>query len=287
MRNRSILFCILCLIILFTNCQLFLLGDNPSLKELEQYIRRFQDSRATHTYDQYEELLSELTDERYIVLPIYEMIDTINDSKIIVGMRHDVDCHPFKALEIAELENTYGLRSTYYFLATASYYGKFTDIDIERFACMEEVYQEIYNLGNEVGIHNDLLTVMIEENIEPYDFNWNEILFYSGLGVEIEGTSAHGSNIANIIGSNYQIFSDFADSAYVEYGGKKYEIGKYSLSEFGFKYAASFINYTKYYSESGGEWNVEGGLGQLIIKLKSSNSGDRIQILTHPVWWGK
>ena len=286
MSNRSILFCILCSMIFFTNCNLFI-GDNPSLKELEQYIREWQDSRATHTYDQYEKLLSELADERYIVLPINEMIDTIDDSKIIVGMRHDVDRHPFKALEIVELESTYGLRSTYYILATASYYGKFTDNDIERFDCMEEVYQEIYSLENEIGIHNDLLTVMIEENIEPYDFNWNEILFYSGLGIEIIGTVAHGSSIAQKVGSNYQIFSDFADSAYVEYGGQKYEIGKYSLAEFGFNYEANFINNNKYYSESGGEWSVEGGLGQLIIELKNSNPGDRIQILTHPVWWGK
>jgi hypothetical protein len=287
MRNSGILFFILNFIFFFTNCQLFLLGDNPTYKELEQYIRMLKDSKAKYTYNQYEELLSELTNERYIVLPIYEMIDTINDSKIIVGMRHDVDHHPFKALEMAELENTYGLRTTYYFLATASYYGNFTNNDIERFACMEEVYQEIYSLGNEIGIHNDLLTVMIEHNFDPFDFNWNEILFYSRLGIEIKGTVAHGSIIAQKTGSNYQIFSDFADSAYVEYDGQKYEIGKYSLSEFGFNYEANFINYNKFYAESRGEWNVEGGLSQLIIKLRNSNPGDRIQILTHPVWWGK
>jgi len=287
MINRSILFCILCVIVFLTNCQKDEFGYNPSLNEIEEYVRKSEDSKAIYAYDQYEELLKELTNEKYIVLPLNEMIDTINDSKIIVGMRHDVDYHPFKALELAELENKYGVRTTYFFLATAPYYGEIIFNEIHRFTCMKEIYQAINSLGNEIGIHNDLLTVMIKYNIDPYAFNSSEMSFFKELGIEIVGTAAHGSNTAQKTVPNYQIFSDFAESEYIEYRRQKYEIGKFSLSEFGFKYEAYFINYNKYYSESGGEWNVEGGLNQLISILNNSKPGDRIQIMTHPVWWGK
>jgi len=49
------------------------------------------------------------------------MRNTFNDSKVVVGLRHDVDFNPFKALEMAIIEKFYGIRATYYFLATAEY----------------------------------------------------------------------------------------------------------------------------------------------------------------------
>ena len=87
--------------------------------------------------------------------------------------------------------------------------------------------------------------------------------------------------------NNYQIFSDFSQSDSIEYFEQQYRIGEYSLEEFGFQYEANFINFDKFYAESGGIWNVEGGLDQVITELQESEPGDRIQILTHPVWWGK
>jgi hypothetical protein len=263
-----------------------LLG-NPSLSELENYTRHNQDHKATHTFSQYEELLKKLSEEKYIVLPIVEFKDSINDSKVLVGMRHDIDHHPFKALEMAELEHSYNILATYYVLATSTYYGKFTHDSIRRYDCMEYIYNELYNSGHEIGVHNDLLTVMIKHKLDPFEFNKNELVFYGRLGIKIYGTAAHGSRIARKTVSNFQIFSDFAKSSYVEYKGKKYRIGEYSLQEYGFEYKAYFTDFNKYYSECGGTWNLEDGFDQLLSKLENSQPGDRIQILTHPVWWGK
>ena len=83
------------------------------------------------------------------------------------------------------------------------------------------------------------------------------------------------------------MFSDFAKSDSVEFQGRKYPIGQYSLDEYGFIYEAYHIDYNIYYSESGGDWNTEGGFNEILLKLQLSQPGDRIQILTHPVWWGK
>jgi len=260
--------------------------ENPTYSELEKLTRKSQDDRAVFTFAQYEELLKILSDTNFIVLPINEFKDSINDSKIMFGMRHDVDRHPFKALKMAHIESRYNIRSSYYILATAKYYGKFTDEGINRYHCLDDLYREIYNLGDEIGIHNDLLTVMIKRGLDPFQFNKDEIDYYKSLGIVVNGSVAHGSTIANETVSNYQIFSDFAESEYVTYEGKDYRIGEHSMSEYGFEYEANFVNYTKYYSDSGGNWNV-GSFSDVLEQIKNAKPGDRIQMLAHPLWWGK
>jgi hypothetical protein len=64
---------------------------------------------------------------------------------------------------------------------------------------------------------------MIKYKIDPYAFNSSEMSFYKELGIEVEGTAAHGSNIAQKTVPNYQIFSNFAASEYIEYRRQKYE----------------------------------------------------------------
>jgi hypothetical protein len=132
-----------------------------------------------------------------------------------------------------------------------------------------------------------MLTAMIEYGFDPLIFNSNEMAFIKSLGIPVSGTAAHGSPIARKTIPNYQIFSDFAKSDSVLYEGKKYPIGKNSLREFGFEYEAYFLDFNNYYSESGGKWNDENGFTGILSKLEESLPGDRIQILTHPDWWGR
>jgi len=152
---------------------------------------------------------------------------------------------------------------------------------------MDNIYKEIYNLGDEIGIHNDLLAVMILKKLDPFEFNWNEIKYYKSIGIPIYGNVGHGSAIASATVHNSQMFSDFAKSETITYNGVTYPIGTYSMEEYGFRYEANFFDFDQYYSESGGKWSVEGGLEEVIRRLENSKPGDRIQILTHPVWWGK
>lgn len=280
------MFCGWFLLFTLTECRKKVLFNNPTLDKLEKVIREKYDSYAEFSFEEYEAILQELTDPRYTVLSVDEFQDSLDSGKVMIAMRHDVDAHPFKAMEMAVLEEQYGIKSTFYMLATAYYSGKFKNKEFKRFECMEKVYQELSKGGHEIGIHNDLLTVMIDKKMNPYDFNKEELSFYSRLGISVVGSAAHGSGIARETVPNYEIFSDFAQSETISYLGEEYEIGKYSLAEFGYSYEAYHVNDLHYYSESGAEWNV-GSTENLINVLKQSNVGDRIQILTHPVWWGK
>jgi hypothetical protein len=259
----------------------------PPIEELEKFVKQHQDGRATQTFAQYEELLTVLTDGKYTVLPLNEFRDSIDNSKVMVGIRHDVDCHPFKALKMAEMERDYGIRTSYYILATGGYYGQLKKGGIYLYECMDDIYKEISYYGHEIGIHNDLVVIMIQYEMDPLTFNKYELEHYKKLGIDIHGTVAHGSDLASKTVKNFEMFSDYCKNTNLEYGGKTYKIGQHSMKEFGFEYEANFINHTQYYSDSGGDWNLKGGFPELISKIKSSKPGDRIQILAHPVWWGK
>ena len=254
---------------------------------LEKKIREMYDSRAVFTWSQYHDLLLELSSRKFLVLPLEKMRNTFNDSMVVVGFRHDIDWNPFKAIEMAKMEKDLGLRATYFVLPTAYYYGTFYRSGLSRNACMDSVYMELFHYGAEIGIHNDLLTVMIEYKLDPFVFNRNELSYFRSLHIPVWGTASHGSPIAKATVPNYQIFSDYAKVGCVIYLGVSYPIGLHSLTEYGFNYEAYFISFNKYFSESGGQWNNPGGLNGILAELEKSVPGDRIEILTHPDWWGK
>lgn len=260
---------------------------SSAYSEYEKTIRALNDSRAVFTWDEYKKLLTELSGEKYLVLPLEHMRQTYNNSKVVVGFRHDIDWNPIKAIEMAGIEKEFGIHATYFILPTAPYYGTLDKSGLVRKSCLDSVCKALYHKGAEIGIHNDLLTVMIEDHLDPFEFNKKELLYFRSLHIPIWGTASHGSAIARITVPNYQIFSDYAKSDSVRYMGVSYPIGEHSLEEYGFQYEAYFINFGKYYSESGGKWNDLNGLDGILERLKESVPGDRIQILTHPDWWGK
>lgn len=259
----------------------------PTIKEIERSVKSSQDPRATHTFEQYEELLSELTKDKYRPMTIWEMFNTYDSEKVIVGLRHDVDCHPFKAVQMAKMEHAHGINASYYILATSNYYGQFYPDSVRRNRALDKLYLQLHNMGSEIGIHNDLLAVMISKKLDPFEFNQNELAYYKSLGIPIYGNVGHGSSIASQTVHNSQMFSDYAQSSTITYNGETYPIGSYSMYEYGFLYEANFFPFNQYYSESGGRWSIEGGFYEVLNRIKNSKPGDRIQILTHPVWWGK
>jgi hypothetical protein len=220
------------------------------------------------TWNQYFQLMDELSKDKYTVLPLNDMRKTFDSTKVVIGLRHDVDSKPEKSLEMARIEKGYGFSSTYFILSRA-----------------DSICKQLHKLGMEVGIHNDLLTVQIIRNTNPFEYNKAELKHYRKLHIPILGTASHGSSLAKETIPNYQIFKDYAKSDYLKYKGILYPIGSYSLRKYGFKYEAYFIDFNIYISDSGGHWNDPQGFNGVMDKIKNSKQGDRIQILIHPEWW--
>ena len=240
--------------------------------------------KTKFSIDQLRELFTLLSGEKYIVLPLNEFRQLHDNNRVVIGLRSDIDIDPFKALALAKLESEYNIRSTFCILSTARYAGRITRKGLKR-NNLDSVYRQIYELGHEIAIHNDLLTVMIKYGLDPAVFNQKELNYFRRLKIPIYGTSAHGSEIAKVTRQNYEIFSDFATEKMVNFKGNLYKIGRYSLQEFGYQYESYHLDYDQYYSDASGVWNLPGGFSELICRLKTAEKGQRIQILIHPEWW--
>ncbi|MCK5855872.1 MAG: hypothetical protein KAG64_00175 [Bacteroidales bacterium] len=290
--NKYIFISILLIVVaLITNCKKeYTLGSDPTVDEVEHYVRKTNDSRAVFSYKQYEELLTELQKDRYVVLPINQFRSCKrNDSLVVVGLRHDIDWHPFKALEMARLEQDFGLSSTWYILPTAPYFAKYSRKELNRFSSMLPIYKSIENSGCEIGIHNDLLTVMVTYKMDPKQVNSDDISFLRRKEIQIFGSAAHGSTVAqkaHVV--NFEMYSNFTNRSSFSFRGKVYPLGSYSLQQYGFYYEAYHVDHDLYFSDVGGVWNVSGGSFKSFMKtLKNIAPGKKVQILVHPVWWKK
>ena len=278
-----------------------IVAAQPSLKTIEARIRGQYDPSARYTYAEYEELLACLDDEKFRVVSIQDMNAIEDPTKVIVGLRHDVDRHPFKAMEMSRMEEEHGFGASYYILSNAYYAGKYVDGQYTRYTAMGEVYRNIADMGMEIGIHNDLLTMQLARDIDPLEFNTETMEYYRSLGIEVTGNVAHGSPLMRELSlTNYYVFSDFAyldpqNRQEITWNGKTYSLGARSMAEFGFQYEANFVNKNVYISDAGGKWkHTIAGItyqntytSEIVDVVRNSVPGDRIQILTHPVWWGR
>ncbi|MCF6176357.1 MAG: hypothetical protein L3J71_11385 [Victivallaceae bacterium] len=246
---------------------------------------------AKFSWQDYENLLKELAKDRYMVLPIRDYVNAKAPDKVLVGMRHDIDFHPFKAEKMAELEQKYKLRSTFYILHSANYYGRYYPKKIRRNTAMNDLYKKLNDQGFEIGIHNDTISLMLKYDIEPLKFIHEEIAYYNKIGIQVNGVASHGAAYVLQMGlNNTYMFSEFGKGKTIERNGKKYQYGQYSLKEFGFDYSAYRTNNNRYFSDVGGKWRANGKkmtMSEVLKVLKKLKPGTRVQILTHPVWWGK
>jgi hypothetical protein len=101
----------------------------------------------------YEELCLALLNGGYAPLPVYSYLRSgrKSNNKLVI-LRHDVDEKPFNALKMAELENEYGIQSTYYFRYPRSFLPTY-------YTFKPGIIEKIHNLGHEVGYHRKICEV--------------------------------------------------------------------------------------------------------------------------------
>jgi hypothetical protein len=275
-----------------TDTKIYIYPDSTlSIAQIKANYTMPRNRLAKFSWQDYENLLKELAKDRYMVLPIRDYVNAQAPDKVLVGMRHDIDFHPFKAEKMAELEQKYRLRSTFYVLHSANYYARHYPKKIGRNTTMDELYKKLNDQGFEIGIHNDTISLMLKYDIEPLKFIHEEIAYYNKIGIQVNGVASHGAAYVLKMGTNNMyMFSEFGKGKTIEHNGKKYQYGQYSLKEFGFDYSAYRTNNNRYFSDVGGKWKVNGQkmtMREVLQALKKLNPGTRVQILTHPVWWGK
>lgn len=115
------------------------------------------------TIETYKLLLKTLLSNKYKFTPVKDYVSN-SASKIdnqIVIMRHDVDRKPENALNMANIENDIGVKSTYYFRTKPCSYDK-------------NIINSIEELGHEIGYHyENLVTCNGNFNAAIKDFQEN------------------------------------------------------------------------------------------------------------------
>ena len=97
------------------------------------------------TLDKYSELCKALK-SHYKTKPVWEFLaekESITGEHVVI-LRHDVDKHPGRSLEMAQLENALGICSTYYFRMMPDIFKP-------------EIVKAIEDLGHEIGYHYEVV----------------------------------------------------------------------------------------------------------------------------------
>ncbi len=105
---------------IFANCKKE--TKTPNIEDIEKAVRADQDYRAVFYYSDYYNMLETIKEKKCIVLPLNKMRNYFDSTKVILGLRHDIDTHLFKAIEMAKIEKEFNYKASYYILPTARYY---------------------------------------------------------------------------------------------------------------------------------------------------------------------
>jgi hypothetical protein len=218
---------------------------------------------------------------RYIVVPLNEFRQIQDSTKVIIGLRHDVDINLKIAFEMSTLENELGIRSTYYILHTANYYHQPSEMNTHQESILPilQTMQNVYN--HEIGWHNDLVTPDLVYKIDPVQFLHQELDWLKMNQINFYGSSSHGSTYCHEYGYlNYYFFEEctnyivvgFPNNIKVKIGNDSIPIRKGSFSDFNLFYEAYFMNSNKYFSDvtviNGEQWNFN------MFDLNSLKPGD-------------
>jgi len=255
------------------------------------------------SYYRYEQLMKELSDSsHYVVVPLRDFDSTISDERIVVGLRHDIDHDLEGALKMAEIERRYGLKSSYYVLHTAPYYGITGKGFAEHNETILPVLHKIQDMGHEIGFHNDLITLQVVYGINSTKYLHDELTWLRSNGINVTGTVAHGGYYRSKYGyQNYYFWARHTDRPVEKFYNaskiKSYNVSKvhvenithiiktHSLEEYKLSYEGYFMKTSYvYYRDSCGRWWYA---GDPFHELKHHKKGDRMIILTHPVHWSE
>lgn len=95
--------------------------------------------------------------------------DATGESGRIIALRHDVDFDVENALKLARWESARGFRASYYLLHTG-WYWRVVGASLSK--QMVDAAMEMQDLGHEVGLHNDAISVALASGRRPADVLW-------------------------------------------------------------------------------------------------------------------
>jgi len=223
------------------------------------------------THKIYKDLLLELISKKYQFITVEEYFTSnYNPNLPLVLMRHDVDRRPNSSLEMAKIEQSLNLKSTYYFRAIPQ-------------TLKPKIIEEIVTLGHEIGYHYESLAEKngdYKEAIVDFENNlstFNKLYPIKSISMHGRPTSPWDSRLL-----------------WEKYDYKKYGILSEPYFDFDF-------NKILYITDAGRTWNNESvnlrdkvdtqfsflfsHTDEIIANIKENKLPKKIMINIHPEHW--
>lgn len=189
------------------------------------------------TISTYKRLITAFLDKGYRVISVVEYMEKEHQGKVI-ALRHDVDEQPQNALAMASVENSLGIKATYYFRRVPK-------------SDHPDIIRKIAAMGHEIGYHYEDLSATggdMEKAIESFGIN----LDYFRQYYPVKTVCMHGSSSSEydnrdiwrhtelsdygLIGEPYLSF-DFTRVFYMTDTGYAWDGGRFAVRD---KVSSSF-----------------------------------------------
>jgi hypothetical protein len=227
----------------------------------------------------------------------------------VLSIRHDVDDNINSAIKFAYRESKYGIKSTYFILHTASYYGVTKKNNFNRNDQIKDYLLKIQNsFYHEVGFHNDLVTLQVVYRISPRKFLKDELEWLRNNGLIISGSVAHGSTYCymyHYLNSYFwEGYNQYPESNFLNWGDIKKNnqqiiiekdrklskantelivFEKDKMSNYGLDYEGYDLKWDYYFSDSnlinGKQWQMG------MVNWDTIKPGKKVVLLLHPQRW--
>jgi len=171
--------------------------------------------------------------------------DYIESSEKVLLLRHDVDFDLAKALEMAKVENSLGVRSTYFFLLSSSSYNLLAPESLR-------LINNLKYLGHEVSLHFD--PTVYKDFL--YGLNEEVEIFEKVVQTKVRAISFHRP-AKDLLNNKVKLPKNIVHT-----------------------YEEKYFKHTKYISDSGGKFKYGHPLDSNEFRNRKN-----MQLLTHPIWW--
>jgi len=211
--------------------------------------------KCDFSYKHYREMLKKALKDGFVISNFRDYEKNKKVPKLII-LRHDVDYSPKRALEIARIEASLKIKSTFFVRVHGEHYHPF---DRESYP----IFKEILKMGHEMGLHYEAKTLSrIFQNNAIVLFRKEKKILEDIFEIKIESAAEHADlNRQDKYWINH-MFRHITKSQ----GGIKHHTYEKEFQEC-------------YLTDSCGKWNK----GCLCKNLGQNH----LQLLTHPDLWGK
>lgn len=220
-----------------------------------------------YTFPKYHELCEAMVNN-YSVLTFEQYITSQKLPDKYIVLRHDNDRNPENALKMAEIENKYGIKSTYYFRSIDSVFKP-------------KIIKEIYSMGHEIGYHYETLADAdgnYKKAIQLFEHNLKKFQQICN----VKTICMHGKALSKH--DNRDLW-------------KKYDYSTFNIIAEAYLSASSDLNYL---SDTGRSWTQKNSLRDFLpgnqsyidiettddlIELINGSDFNNLYLLTHPERW--